>query len=292
MIRSMTGYGRGELKTEEVQCIVEIKTVNHRYSDFTIKMPRALLPLEDRIRSLLKGAVSRGKADVFVTYTDLALSSRKVSVDQELVSAYFTAMEQAAKQLNCPFQRDLSMIFKIPDAFSIQEVDADLEAVWSVLQRVLEEALQSLRSMRETEGEKLRGELERILKNCQEYFTNILKRSPIVPMEYKEKLKKRIAELLEDSALDEQRIAAEVALFADHCSIDEELARFDSHIFQFRTVLSGEAAVGRKLDFIVQEMNREINTMGSKANDIEITNNVIALKSEIEKLREQIQNLE
>ncbi len=292
MIRSMTGFGRGEFKTDTVQCIVEIKTVNHRYSDFTVKMPRELLPLEDRIRAFLQEQVLRGKTDVFVSYTNLNSAGNKVVVDEGVAGAYFTAMKNASETLGYPFRPEMSMLFRIPDAFVQLKEETDQDAIWADLQIALQRAAANLLQMREKEGKKLHEALLRILQSCETYFEAIQERSPSVPAEYREKLKARLAELAEHVAVEEQRIAAEVAVFADKCSIDEEIARFESHMKQFYDTLESGGAVGRRLDFLVQEMNREVNTMGSKANDITITNNVIALKSEIEKIREQIQNLE
>lgn len=288
----MTGFGRGELKTDSVQCIVEIKTVNHRYADFTIKMPRDLMPLEDRIRTVLQQSINRGKTDVFVTYIDLSKKEKKVAVDEGVVNAYFAAMKDSSDNLGYRFEPNVSMLFKIPDAFVQFKEEADVEVVWDNLKKAIDFSLSNLTKMREVEGEKLKEELISILKNCETLYKNICERSPLVPVEYKEKLHQRLNELLEKGIVDEQRLAGEVAVFADKCSIDEEIARFNSHLKQFYDALNGGGSIGRRLDFIVQEMNREVNTMGSKANDIIITNNVISLKSEIEKIREQIQNLE
>lgn len=292
MIRSMTGFGRGEIRTDSVQCIVEIKTVNHRYADFTIKMPRDLMPLEERIRAVLKESIQRGKTDVFITYIDLSNADKKVAVDEGVVNSYFAAMRESSANLGYKFEPNVSMLFKIPDAFVQFKEETDAEAVWEHLNKALCIAISNLEAMRETEGEKLRKELMLLLGNCKSFYKVICDRSPLVPLEYKEKLNQRLSELLEKGIADEQRIAVEVALFADKCSIDEEIARFNSHIEQFCDAVSSEGSIGRRLDFIVQEMNREVNTMGSKANDIIITNSVISLKSELEKIREQIQNLE
>ena len=288
----MTGFGRGELKTDSVQCIVEIKTVNHRYADFTIKMPRDLMPLEDRIRSVLQQSINRGKTDVYITYIDLSKKEKKVAVDEGVVNAYFSAIMDSSDNLGYRFEPNVSMLFKIPDAFVQFKDETDIDAAWDNLNKALTIAVSNLTSMREVEGEKLKEELLYILKNCESFYKDICERSPLVPLEYKDKLHQRLNELLEKGIVDEQRLATEVAVFADKCSIDEEIARFKSHLKQFYTALADEGSVGRRLDFIVQEMNREVNTMGSKANDIIITNNVNALKSEIEKIREQIQNLE
>lgn len=292
MIRSMTGFGRGEIRTDSVQCIVEIKTVNHRYADFTIKMPRDLMPLEERIRAVLKESVQRGKTDVFITYIDLSNADKKVAVDEGVVNSYFAAMRESSVNLGYKFEPNVSMLFKIPDAFVQFKEETDAEAVWEHLNKALCIAISNLEAMRETEGEKLRKELMILLDNCKIFYKAICDRSPLVPLEYKEKLNQRLSELLEKGIVDEQRLAVEVALFADKCSIDEEIARFNSHIEQFCDAINSEGSIGRRLDFIVQEMNREVNTMGSKANDIIITNSVISLKSELEKIREQIQNLE
>lgn len=292
MIRSMTGFGRGEIRTDSVQCIVEIKTVNHRYADFTIKMPRDLMPLEERIRAVLKESVQRGKTDVFITYIDLSNADKKVAVDEGVVNSYFAAMRESSVNLGYKFEPNVSMLFKIPDAFVQFKEETDAEAVWEHLNKALCIAISNLEAMRETEGEKLRKELMILLGNCKSFYKAICDRSPLVPLEYKEKLNQRLSELLEKGIVDEQRLAVEVALFADKCSIDEEIARFNSHIEQFCDAINSEGSIGRRLDFIVQEMNREVNTMGSKANDIIITNSVISLKSELEKIREQIQNLE
>ena len=292
MIRSMTGFGRGEIRTDSVQCIVEIKTVNHRYADVTIKLPRDLMPLEERIRAVLKESVQRGKTDVFITYIDLSNADKKVAVDEGVVNSYFAAMRESSANLGYKFEPNVSMLFKIPDAFVQFKEETDAEAVWEHLNKALCIAISNLEAMRETEGEKLRKELMLLLGNCKSFYKVICDRSPLVPLEYKEKLNQRLSELLEKGIADEQRIAVEVALFADKCSIDEEIARFNSHIEQFCDAVSSEGSIGRRLDFIVQEMNREVNTMGSKANDIIITNSVISLKSELEKIREQIQNLE
>lgn len=292
MIRSMTGFGRGEVKTDSVQCIVEIKTVNHRFADFTIKMPRDLMPLEDRIRAVLQQSIQRGKTDVFITYIDLARANKKVAVDEGVVNAYFNAIRDSAESLGYKYDPNVSMLFKIPDAFVQFKENTDQEAVWETLSQAIDFAVANLTAMREKEGAKLKEELLSILETSEQYYGNICERSPFVAVEYKEKLSQRLSEILEKGIIDEQRVAAEVAIFADKSSIDEEIARFSSHVKQFRDALNDGGSVGRRLDFIVQEMNREVNTMGSKANDITITNNVIALKSEIEKLREQIQNLE
>lgn len=291
MIRSMTGYGRGESRTDTVGYTVEIRTVNHRFSDFTIKMPRDLLQLEDRMRRMLQEKILRGKADVYVTISSGNAVSRTVQPDIALIKAYKDAIQMAAEVCQVPCQLDSRLFFQIPDALMVSREETDAETLWSVLCPALEGAIDALLAMRSVEGAKLKENLLEILGRCEEYFTIIRERAPLVPREYKERLYTRLQELTQQVA-DEQRLAAEVAIFADRACIDEEITRFESHIAQFRSILESEDTVGKKLDFLVQEMNREVNTMGSKANDITITNQVLLLKSEIEKIREQIQNIE
>ncbi len=291
MIKSMTGYGRGENRTDTVGYTVEIRSVNHRFSDFTIKMPRDLLQFEDRMRRMLQEKVLRGKADVYVTLSSGSSVSRTVKPDIPLIAAYKEAIETAAEACGVPCQLDSKFFFQVPDGLTVTREETDSETLWAVLCPALEQAIAALLAMREVEGAKLKENLLEILVRCEEYFTVIRERAPLVPEDYKARLYTRLQELTKQVA-DEQRLAAEVAIFADRACIDEEITRFESHIAQFRSILASEETVGKKLDFLVQEMNREVNTMGSKANDITITNQVLLLKSEIEKIREQIQNIE
>lgn len=291
MIKSMTGYGRGEYKTDAVGYTVEIRTVNHRFSDLTIKMPRDLLQFEDRMRRMLGEKILRGKADVYVTLSSGNSVSRSVTPDIPLIAAYKNAIQEAAEACGVPCQLDSRFFFQVPDGLTVTREETDSEILWEVLCPALEQATNNLLAMREVEGKKLQENLLEILLRCEEYFTVIRERAPLVPEEYKARLYTRLQELTKQVA-DEQRLAAEVAIFADRACIDEEITRFESHIAQFRSILASEETVGKKLDFLVQEMNREVNTMGSKANDITITNQVLLLKSEIEKIREQIQNIE
>lgn len=291
MIKSMTGYGRGECRTDAVGYTVEIRSVNHRFSDFTIKMPRDLLQFEDRMRRMLGEKILRGKADVYVTLSSGSSVSRTVQPDIPLIAAYKEAIQTAAEACGVPCQLDSRFFFQVPDGLTVTREETDSETLWAVLAPALEQAIQALLAMREVEGAKLKENLLEILAHCEEYFTAIRERAPLVPEDYKARLYTRLQELTKQVA-DEQRLAAEVAIFADRACIDEEITRFESHLAQFRSILASEETVGKKLDFLVQEMNREVNTMGSKANDITITNQVLLLKSEIEKIREQIQNIE
>lgn len=292
MIKSMTGFGRGEYRENGKEFLVEIKTVNHRYSDTFIKMPRQLTFLEDRVKDLVSKSISRGKVDIYIAYDDSGEDSRNVFLDASLAETYIKAVEQLRDNFGLKDDITTSLIARFPDVLRLEKNEEDEETLWQLLKIALEKALKLLVSMRESEGEGLKANLLERLTYIESVLKEIEKRAPEVVKEYKQKLEGRIKELLEQQTLDETRLSTEVAIFADRCSIDEEIVRLESHIKQFRETLDIELPVGRKLDFLVQEMNREINTIGSKANDLSIVKNVVEIKSEIEKLREQIQNIE
>lgn len=292
MIRSMTGFGRGESQEEGRQFLVEIKTVNHRYSDIFIKIPRQISFLEDKVREVISRGLSRGKIDVYISYEEYGDDSKSVLLDEPLTKAYIKAIETLRDTYNLKDDISVSLVAKFPDILKVEKTEVDEEKIWSLLKIALDSALNALVRMREIEGEGLKNS---ILEKA-DYMENILKdislRAPHVVEEYKQKLENRIKELLDQQTIDESRIATEVAFFADRCSIDEEIVRLGSHIAQIRETLKLDQSIGRKLDFLIQEMNREINTIGSKANDLAITRNVVEVKSELEKVREQIQNIE
>ena len=292
MIKSMTGFGRGEYSRDGKEFTVEIKTVNHRYSDIFIKMPRQIGFLEDKVREIVGKAISRGKIDVFITYYNYSEDSKHVAFDESLAKAYISAVESLRDKFGLADDISVSLISKYPDVLRVEQAEEDEELLWSMLKEAVDNAVASLVNMRGVEGEGLKGVLLERADYIEGVISEISKRAPEVPREYKAKLNARIKELLEQQTIDENRIAVEVALFADRCSIDEELVRLASHFGQMRQILSMDQPVGRKLDFLVQEMNREINTIGSKANDLTITRLVVDIKSEIEKIREQIQNIE
>ncbi len=292
MIKSMTGFGRGEYSRDGKEFTVEIKTVNHRYSDIFIKMPRQIGFLEDRVRELVGKAISRGKIDVFITYYNYSEDSKHVAFDEGLAKAYISAVESLRDKFGLADDISVSLVSKYPDVLRVEQAEEDEDLLWSMLKEAVNNAVTSLVNMRGVEGEGLKGVLLERADYIEGVISEISKRAPEVPREYKAKLNARIKELLEQQTIDESRIAVEVALFADRCSIDEELVRLASHFRQMRQILSMDQPVGRKLDFLVQEMNREINTIGSKANDLTITRLVVDIKSEIEKIREQIQNIE
>ncbi len=292
MIKSMTGFGRGKSQADGMECLVEIKTVNHRYSDVYIKIPRQISFLEDKVREVVSKSVSRGKADVFISFDDFSEDSRSILIDEGLAKTYIDTVRLLKDKYELQDDISVSLIAKFPDVLKVEKVEQDEEKIWNLLSEALEGAIDSLINMRKIEGEGL--------KNCilerTDYIENIVKeigiRAPEVVKEYKCKLENRIKELLDQQIVDENRMATEVAIFADRCSIDEELVRLSSHIGQLKETLQVGQSVGRKLDFLIQEMNREINTIGSKANDLNITKFVVEIKSELEKIREQIQNIE
>jgi uncharacterized protein (TIGR00255 family) len=292
MLRSMTGFGRGDYQSDGREFMVEIKTVNHRYSDVFIKMPRQLGFLEDKVRELVSKAVSRGKIDVYVTYNNSGEDSKYVSFDEALAKTYIAAVGALRDKFGLRDDISVSLISKYPDVLKVEQTEEDEDKLWGILKIAVGNALDSLVSMRENEGEGLKRDLTARVDYIGKILKDIGQHAPEVVRDYKARLETRIKDLMEQQTIDENRLAMEVALFADRCSIDEETVRLASHLGQMRETLSLQQPVGRKLDFLIQEMNREINTIGSKANDLTITRNVVEIKSEIEKLREQIQNIE
>lgn len=289
-MRSMTGYGRRQLNRDGREITVELKTVNHRFLDVSTRLPRALSFAEDAVRKQLSAALRRGHADVTITYANLRTDAREVSVDERLALQYKTALEKLQAIVGGQ-ETTLSLIASQPDVLRVSLCEEDQEAVLSLLSDALSETLGDVNTMREKEGEALREDLSFHLDQVAHLRDQIEALAPNVPKAYQERLQTRLSEL-GVKELDPQRLAQEVALMADRCAIDEELARLVSHIAQMRQALMEKGEVGRRLDFLTQELNREVNTIGSKASDAEITKLVVAAKSEIEKLREQVQNVE
>ena len=292
MIRSMTGFGRGVSQGQGKEFLVEIKTVNHRYSDIFIKMSRQLTFLEDRIRTAVGKSLSRGKIDIFINYTNVSEDSKSVFLDEELAKAYISSVQLLRDKYELKDDISVSLIARFPDILRVERIEEDEEQLWGLLKTALESAIEALLAMRENEGQKLKTDLLEKTLYMEGVINEIKVRAPEVVKEYKLKLQNRIKDLLEQQTIDEGRLEMEIAIFADRCSIDEEFTRLESHISQVRQTLDLKQPVGRKLDFLVQEMNREINTIGSKANDLNIGKSVVELKSELEKVREQIQNIE
>ena len=291
MIRSMTGYGRGNISKNDREYQIEIKSVNHRYLDISVKMPRQLSYLEDAIKKEISSKVKRGKIDVFITFNNNSLEGRKIKINTELAHAYIEELKQLAKKEKILSDIQVTEISKYPDVLNIQNEQEDDKLKEEVIE-VLNDAIDNFISMRQVEGSKISEDLLKRLDYIQEKVNEISKLSTGLIEEYVVKLETRIKEILKDQEIDKQRLAQEVVIYADKCSVEEEITRLNSHILQFKNLLNSDEAVGKKLDFIVQEMNRETNTIGSKANNLDITNRVIDLKTEIENIREQIQNIE
>ncbi|NLP28674.1 MAG: YicC family protein [Clostridia bacterium] len=294
MIYSMTGFGRSGYEVEGKKSFnVEIKGVNHRYLDINIRMPRLMNSLEDRIRKLIGEYISRGKIDLFITYNNYEKLGVSAHLNSTLADSYVKCLTEIKNRY--PHIRDdisVSLVARYPDVIYVQENEEDVDELWEMLKKALVEAIQDLKEMRRVEGNKLK---EDIIVKCHhmEREVNIIegKADSLVPA-YKARLMDKLKELLENVELDENRLNMELAIYADKSSIDEEITRLKSHIEQMKVTLDSDEPVGRKLDFIVQEMNRETNTIASKSNDIDITNSALNIKNIIEKIREQIQNIE
>ncbi|HZH94009.1 MAG TPA: YicC/YloC family endoribonuclease [Tissierellaceae bacterium] len=293
MIRSMTGYGKGEVENQLYKLKIELKSVNHRYLDINVKLPRYLIYLEEGIKKLVKEKINRGKVDVFVNFDFADASSLDVKVDIPLAKSFKKALEELKDELEIEDSIRLNNILSVSDVIKTEKKELDEDLVWETIREATGIALDKILQMREYEGEQLRNDIYTKLDNIEIISDRIEKRAPLVVDEYRGKLNDRINSILEDGTIvDPDRLAVEVAIYADKSSIDEELTRLKSHVLQLRSILSEEDAIGRKLDFLIQEFNREVNTIGSKSSDTEIVKTVVEMKSEIEKIREQVQNIE
>ena len=292
MITSMTGFGRGEYSDENKKLVIEMKSVNHRYLDVNIKLPKKLGFYEAYIRNLLKKYISRGKVDIFVTYEDMSEDSNKIIYNSAIASEYFKYAELISSELSVNNDMTASKIMRFPDVITVEEQDADEKEMEQLINQVFDEAAKSFVVTRQTEGENLKNDILEKLEKMDEYVSFIEERSPQIISEYKDKLREKVKDLLDESNTDETRIMMEVTVFADKVCVDEEIVRLKSHIDGLRNALTSGGEVGRKLDFLAQEMNREANTTLSKSSDLEITNIGIELKTMIEKIREQVQNIE
>lgn len=292
MIRSMTGFGRGNSEKDGKSYTIEIKSVNHRYFETNIRMPRVLIAFEDKIRKIIGEKVKRGKLDVFVTQGNYDKEDVEAFLNEKLAESYMNCFRILKDKYDLRDDMSVVQIARLPEVVTLKQKEEDVSEAFEQIEECLTEALEALLFMREREGEKL---LEDVIYKCDlihELVEKVKERAPFVVCEYKEKLTQRLANLHKEVDFDENRVAMEVAIFADKAGIDEEIVRLNSHIVQMKETLILEEPIGRKLDFIIQEMNRETNTIASKANDLEILNTVITLKSEIEKIREQVQNIE
>lgn len=292
MIQSMTGFGRCNTQENGRDFVVEIKTVNHRYLDLNIKMPRTLISLEDRIRKIVQSTINRGKVDIFITQKVYERDDISAHFNKTLCDSYINNLKEMKERYGLKDEISIAVVSRLPEVLTLQQEEEDLETIWKSLEVPIVEALKSLKDMRVYEGKKLYEDINSRCENLEKYLEQIKSRAPFVVTDYKEKLNVRIKELLDSVPVDESRIAMEISLYADKVNIDEEIVRLNSHIKQLRDTLLMDEPVGRKLDFLVQEMNREANTIGSKANDLELVNTVLNTKNEIEKIREQVQNIE
>lgn len=292
MTNSMTGFGRAETSGLGYSFAVEMKSVNHRFLEIVVKLPRYLNSLEENVRKLIQDQLGRGRIEVYINTKETEEKKRLVKVDKELTLSYDNSLKELAQLLNSTYIPDIYRLASLPEVLSVAEEEADAAALWPVLQAAVLAALKQLSQMRQDEGKRLAQDLQARVDYLRGLTRQVEARAPEVVVEYQAKLKERVAVLLGDTTLDEARLATEVALLADRVSITEELVRMASHLDEFAKTLPSPEASGRKLDFLVQEMNREINTIGSKANDLEISRLVVAGKSELEKIREQVQNIE
>lgn len=292
MIRSMTGFGRGNSEKDGKSFTIEIKSVNHRYFETNIRMPRVLIAFEDKIRKIIGEKVKRGKLDVFVTQGNYDKEDVEAYLNEKLADSYMNCFRLLKDKYDLRDDISVTSIARLPEVVTLKQKEEDISEAFEQIEESLTEALEALLFMREREGEKL---LEDVISKCElinGLVEKVQERAPFVVCEYKEKLTQRLNALHKEVEFDENRVAMEVAIFADKAGIDEEIVRLKSHIVQMKETLILDEPIGRKLDFIIQEMNRETNTIASKANDLEILNTVINMKSEIEKIREQIQNIE
>ena len=294
MVKSMTGYGRGDLSFEGLQVTVELRSVNNRYLDCTVKMPRAYIFAEDAIKARVQGAVGRGKVDVFVTMTHSGGDGMAVTVNEELAKSYLNALKRLHELGGGRVKKNFRAtdLARFPDVLAVEKQKEDLELVKERLLEVLELAVADFNSMREREGERLTADILNRAETVEVLLGEVEERSPQTVADYRARLEGKMRETLQNTQIDESRLLTEAAIFADKVAVDEETVRLHSHLSQLRELLAAGGAVGRKLDFLIQEFNRETNTIGSKCSDLEVTRRVVDMKAEIEKIREQVQNLE
>ncbi|NLT09785.1 MAG: YicC family protein [Ruminococcus sp.] len=292
MLRSMTGYGRSQKILNGRDILVEIRSVNHRYYEYSSRIPRSFNYIDDKLKALLKTSISRGKVEVAVSINNIEGRDTEIAINKGVAEGYVTALRSVSDELGLEDDLTLSKLIKLPDVFSIQKTPDDEEQIWNDVSEITAEALEKFVAMRQVEGERLRIDVIEKADNILTMVGRVEELSPQTVENYRNRLFRKLTEVLEDKNIDEQRVLTEAAIFADKVAVDEETVRLRSHISQLKTMLDADEPVGRKLDFIVQEMNREVNTIGSKAQDLNVTRIVVDMKSEIEKIREQIQNIE
>lgn len=292
MIKSMTGFSRNRYENESREYIIEIKSVNNRYNDITIKMPRNISCLEENVKKQMLSAISRGKTDVYISFANYSEKGKDIKINSELAKKYIGELKQLSKDTEIIDNINVMEISKLPEVLNIRVEEEDKELIWQELKVCLQQAIEMFIAMRETEGEKIKEDLIKRINLISKKIEKIKGFSTGLVEEYIVKLKKRVNEILKQNVVDEERFAQEIVIYSDKCSIEEEITRLKSHIAQFLNLIEQDGSIGKKLDFLIQEMNRETNTIGAKANSLEITNLVIDIKTEIENIREQIQNVE
>lgn len=292
MIKSMTGFGQGEASNQEWSVKVEMKSVNHRYLDLWLRIPKQYSLLEEPIRMLIQEEMSRGRVEVSVNIEEFGDRQRNVRINKPLLNGYLAALETIQQELGIKESIKLDHILQLPDLLELEEPDVNWDSLQETVLKAVRTALDELEAMRRNEGYQLSQDILMKISLIERHVDRISEIAPAVVQDYRERLKERLGDLLDGTTITEERFVGEVALFADKCSIDEELVRLKSHIQQFRQSIEKESPVGRKLDFLLQEMNREINTIGSKGNNVGIAGLVVDVKSELEKIREQVQNIE
>lgn len=292
MIKSMTGYGQGIVNFDDYRINVELKTVNNRYLDTNIRVYKQYLFLEEVIREVAAKKISRGKLDVSIQFENIKTDDRVVTVNESVAKGYYDAMNKMSEIFGIKNDISVSVLSSFSDVFTVEKKEQDKEKITSDVIKVLEEAFLNLTKSRSSEGERLCTFFNEELDLMSSIVDKIEKRSPVTVEEYRSRVKEKVEEFLEGTNVDETRLLTEVCIYSDKVNITEEITRFKSHLAEFKKLLNEDVPIGRKLDFIIQELNRETNTMGSKCNDYEISKNVVELKSEIEKIREQVQNIE
>ncbi len=292
MVRSMTGFGRAQRIVDRWDITVELRSVNHRFLEYSARVPRTYAYLEEKLKGYLKASISRGKVDVSVTIQPVSGSATRVTIDHSLAREYLEALTQLSEDLQVKNDITVSQLARFGDIFTVTRVQEDEDQVWEAVSQVAKEAVERFVSMREAEGRRMEQDLRNRLVTIEGLVAQVEERSPQTVEAYRTRLYNRLQEVLADKAVDQQRVLTEAAIFAEKVAVDEETVRLRSHIHQFRDILDSGEPVGRKLDFLVQEFNRESNTIGSKAQDMEVARIVVDLKAEIEKIREQIQNVE
>jgi uncharacterized protein (TIGR00255 family) len=288
----MTGFGRDHRIIDGREYLVEIRSVNSRYYEFNAKLPRAYNYLEEKLKTLVKSRMSRGKVEVSLSIYNITANETEVSLNDGVVQNYLEVLRAAGQKYSLTDDLSVSTIFRMQDAFNVVRAEADEDKIWEAVKETAEAALERFVSMRETEGQKMKEDILEKLANVEKMTLQVCEYAPETVAAYRERLFAKMSEILENKQIDEQRILLEAGLFAEKIAVDEETVRLKSHFVQFRDMMSSDEPIGRKLDFLVQEINREVNTTGSKAQDVRITKLVVDMKSEIEKIREQIQNIE